>query len=375
MRTLQRVLAHEVLTRLRERQHLVVAPCSGEALCEEVAAIIAGALPAMPQLDEPRSAHLTAKQQGQLGNRSADAAVESLSEKITAQLMSSDHVDDIYADDRVIRRDALRAIRTTLLSYMRGEIDASDDRQAESEFDVRLDSLGYVVASASRRLDNDLLVDALERAAALVGGELLALDRERNTALFQLLGGAAVGRLALEEAITEELTQLVRSDRVALPRLEQVLRIEDGTSDEPGFVEAIERAVEFVRRRTGCYPTCSIVDAHTLVATLTPLSDEAAEHCEGHFESFVVALESELAAIDGGAPPSSLDRGLEAAAQDRASQTRARSSASRSQPARSSPATTRARTSSRSPRRPSAQPRTSGAPPRSRGARPAKKKA
>jgi hypothetical protein len=301
MLTLPRVLADGVLEALRALDHVVVAPESRDALCKEVEAIIAPKLGAItPHLGvelEVRGEVTTT-----FGHERADEAVEAMVGLITERLMSSDHVDDIFAEDHVIRRDAFRAIRDILLGYIRGVV-AVDDRP-EDRFEVPLASLGYLVEAVSRRLDEDLLRDALERSAASVGGSLLVLDVATNVASFDVPGGAALGRLAVEEAITQHLGALAHADLVELPRIEQVLELAAGSARVPGFEDALQRSEARVRRLCGCVATCTIIDDRTVVATLTPLSEDSAQSAEEHFSLFLSVLEGELAGLDGAIPSS-----------------------------------------------------------------------
>ncbi|HZO13099.1 MAG TPA: hypothetical protein VFB62_07565 [Polyangiaceae bacterium] len=331
MRTLQRVLASGVLDALRARAHVQVAPESGEALRDEVEAIIAPALRSIrPQLSDG----------GHRVLRDGDArdAVESVVERIAQQLMESDHIDDIYADDRVIRRDAFRAIRDILLGYIRGEVDVDEDSEKEN-FDVRLDGLGYLVATASRLLEEHLLTEVLDRAAAATGARLADYDPSRYAATFARVGGAEAGRLAIEEAITEELALLVDADVVILPGMQQVLEVAFGNSSQEGFEAAIERAIARIQRQVTCVASCSIVDMRTIVACLTPLSDDAAERTEEHFGSFLSMLEEELSSLEGEAstesqrPRSPARRKTSASA--RATKKGTRRSTPKSAPARS----------------------------------------
>jgi hypothetical protein len=295
MRTLQRVLADSVLDALRSRDHVVVAPASDDALRNEVEAIIAPALGSItPHLGDNS---VTNEKSTTFGHDIADDAVEAMIERITEQLMESDHVDDIFAEDRVIRRDAFRAVREILLAYIRGDIEIDEEFDTSTGFEVRLDSLGYLISTATRRLDEVLLVDSLERAAASVGGALMSYEASRNTGTFALVGGAEVGRLALEEAIAEEIVGLVGAELVELPGIQQVLEVEYGSCDQEGFGDGLERAAARTQNHTGCAATCAIVDERTIVATLTPLTEDAAEGAEEHFNFFLSALEDELAAV------------------------------------------------------------------------------
>ncbi len=297
MERLQRVLATGVLEALRTREHVLVSPASSDALCDEVEAIIAPAIEDLTQ-------HLTPPRRPRAKKR-ADA-VESVVDRITARLLESDHVDDIFASDRTIRRDAYRAIRDILLGYIHGEIEVAE--AARDDFRVQLASLGYLVQLVSSRVAFEVLCQALERAATSVGAHLVCVDTATATATFDLPGGAEVGRLAIEEAISEELVSLIEAEMIELPHVEQVLELDPHTSAAPGFAEAIARAEARTRSETGCAATCQLVDERTLIATLVPLSNDGVDRSEELFSRFVATLEEELSAVPGSEAPPPTDK-------------------------------------------------------------------
>ena len=331
MQRLQRVLASSVLRALRARDHVEISAASADAITDEMEAIIAPALDditphlnevgeAMNTIDTGRFARAdldlaasveaardsSAREGAKSGKTNGPSAMAQrrgkalrlMVDNITERLLESDHVDDIHADDEVLRRDAFRAIRKILFRYIRGDLDVEDDvPDEETSFTVALERLGYVVFTVSERLDPAMLEDALERAAAASEGELLWLDATSFVAAFDTPGGAEVSRLTLEEAITEELVGLVDSELVELPCIEQLLELDRETCLAPGFEEAVERAEARIRAESGSMATCARVDEHTVVATFTPLSEDAAERADEHFASFLGALEHELSQL------------------------------------------------------------------------------
>src|SRR5687767_7965251 len=121
MLTLPRVLADGVLEALRALDHVVVAPESRDALGKELEAIIAPQLGSItPHLGA--DVEVRGEVTSTFGHERADEAVEAMVALITERLLQSDHVDDIFAEDHVIRRDAFRAIRDILLGYIRGVV-------------------------------------------------------------------------------------------------------------------------------------------------------------------------------------------------------------------------------------------------------------
>lgn len=329
MQRLQRVLASSVLRALRARDHVVISAASADAITDEMEAVIAPALDditphlsevseamntidtgrfARADLDLDASVKAARAKSGAdpLGERRAPSglarrrgkALRVMVDRITERLLESDHVDDIHADDEVLRRDAFRAIRKILMRYIHGDLDVEDDMpDEETSFTVVLERLGYVVCAVAERLDPAMLEEALERAAASSEGELLWLDARSFVAAFDTPGGAEVSRLTLEEAITEELVGLVDTELVELPCIEQVLELDHVTCAAPGFADAVERAGARVRAESGSMASCAPIDDQTIVATFTPLSEDAAERADEHFASFLSALEHELSEL------------------------------------------------------------------------------
>jgi len=307
MQTLQRVLADGVLKALEAREHVLVAPGGGEALLDEVESIIAPTLPSI-------TPHLTPTQQvlgevtSTFGDDAADEAVEVLVDSIAERLMESDHVDDIFAEDRLIRRDAFRAIREILRRYVAGDLDVADDEAADT-CNISLDELGYVVSTVAQLAEEGLLRSALESAAAAASVKLCSLDAQQRQAVFELPDDSADSRLALEEAITEELVDLVDSDLVELPSVEQILQLSSGITTHPGFEDALVAAARDAQQRTNCAAACTVVDRQTVLATLTPLSEDDARSSDAHFAYFIDALERSLAGLSGSADRAAAEGG------------------------------------------------------------------
>lgn len=114
MPSLQRLLATSVVETLERRLHLTVAAGGTDALGAELERIVTDTLQTMaPALapDDPAVADV-ARQRGILSG---------LAKRLSHQVLVSDHVDDIFADDRTLRRDTLRALHETLERLNRGE--------------------------------------------------------------------------------------------------------------------------------------------------------------------------------------------------------------------------------------------------------------
>lgn len=304
METLEHVLASGVLIALREREYVAVLPEAEDALRDELVAVITPSLTSIEKnlnAERSRKRPGRAVRQGSLGHGHTEEQVVDLVEIVTDRLMESDHVQDIYAEDRLIRRDVLRAIRGILLAYLRGEVVLEADRSLEN-FDVILPELGYVVRGVCERADPNTIHDALVVAASACAGRLCSLDSSRGVAMFELPGGAEAGRLALEEAITEEMMSLVRAGVVPLPSIEQLLEISPDIPLLPGFSAAVERAETRTRHSTGCDASCRLLDDTTVLVSITPLSAEAADEAQDHFERFLGLLEQALNALASATP-------------------------------------------------------------------------
>jgi hypothetical protein len=295
MLTLQRVLAGSVVQALESREHVLVAPGSNDALQLELERIIA---PALPTITPHLSPHheLVGEITSTFGHDAADDAVETMVDEIAEHLMESSHIDDIFAEDRLIRRDSFRAIRVILMRYIAGDIEVEPEQPDDDCRIIVLDSLGYVVANVAQLADPTVLGAALARAADAVGVQLLELDAAERRATYSL-GDEVEGTLALEEAITEELVDLVESEVVELPSIEQILQLSEELTRHDRFSECISAAVKRTRQRSGCAVACTVVDASTLLATLTPLSEEEASNAEAHFGAFIEELEAALTVL------------------------------------------------------------------------------
>lgn len=309
MEKLERVLAVGVLDVLRERAHVVIAPGRRDALRDELEAIIAPALGALePYLSSNSAGGLRRSESGKtIGRRlergRAHELMNQLASEVADKLLESDHVDDIFASDNVIKRDAHRSLRARLMGYVRGELLDVERLDDEGAVLVPLLELGYLVCEVSRRLDLDMLRDALERAAATAGGRLVNLTRGR-VGHFDLPGGAEAGRLALEESITHELVALIEAELVELPSVEHVLELADGDCLSEEFEMALERALMRTRTQYDCAVQCVSVDAHTVIVTLTPLSEHSSEHVDRVLSAFMIALEEELSTRASSGPES-----------------------------------------------------------------------
>ena len=284
MERLERALASGVLDVLLERNHVVLAPTRAAALRDELEALIAPAV--MPLANSARAGGGDKELTDRVAHQLADRVLE------------SDHVDDIFASDQTIRRDARRVLDRLLVGYRRGELEVEriegEGQDSSQNVTVPLLDLGYVVAEVSKRLEFGMLNDALDRAAATVSARLNSLTRGR-VAVFELQPDAdSSNHLALEEAVTEELVALIEAELVELPSLEQVLELAEVDCMSPAFGRAIQRSVIRTRAEYDCVAHCVSIDDNNVIATLTPQSEHAADHAGDAFTMFLQTLEEEL---------------------------------------------------------------------------------
>ncbi|MBI4701965.1 MAG: hypothetical protein HY744_12575 [Deltaproteobacteria bacterium] len=319
MATLQRLLADSVLGALQAREHVLVAAGSAGALRSEFEDIIA---PALAEVTPHLAAqHIDGEVTSTFGTEAADEAVERVVEQLAAQLMRSDHVDDIFADDRIIRRDGFRAIRDLLRRYAAGALEIDEAGPGCGPVEVSLAELGYVVASAARAAPAPTLRAALERAGERAGAPLAAVSGNRGRASFAAGERSAEIGLALREAITEELVDLVGSRAVELPHRDRLVPVPEGLGAQPRLAAILGEVCARTERVTGCEACCAPVDAQTLCATLTPLCTPDAERVDGHLAHFVRAIETaiaDLASCEDPRPPAPLRLGAGSAGAGRA---------------------------------------------------------
>jgi hypothetical protein len=311
MATLERLLAQAIVDALVARELVLLHDGAQASLRKELASLVAPRLPSITQRLGPGRARAR-DVASTFGDETVDEDVERLVDEVRARLMESNHVDDIFGDDHLIRRHAFVAVRDVLYRYTRGELAVDESEEPPGSWIVALERLGYLAAVVVERADPEALRAALARAAESVGAKLATYDATRRSACFRPPRRASGARLRLEEAITEELLELVDSDAVELPSVEQALEVPAEIARHPGLQAALERAARETQLRTGCATVCTMVDERTLLASLTPLTDEDAERADEHFNSFVDALERALGVLDeartSAPPPASQER-------------------------------------------------------------------
>ncbi len=297
MQTLERLLAGRVLEALEAQEHIIVTPGGTDALLDEVAGIIAPTAAALkPRRQSPPRTATAAV--AHAATDEADPTLAAMVDEIAERLMDSDHVDDIFADDRVIRRDAFRAAHDALRRYAEQRVELDDGNGSSSTWTARLGDMGYLVSTVVQRAEPSLLVEALQSSAATVGARFLGLDVADCSADFDLNGASANTKLALEEAITERMDALVAAGLVELPCVDQLLKLPRGVRTRPGFQDALAEVAAQVREHTGCEVAWALIESQTLLATLTPFTDEQADSADEHLDYLLAELSRALSALE-----------------------------------------------------------------------------
>lgn len=266
------MLSMSVVDALKAQGHILVVKGGATALGRELEELMAPRLLRIVPRIEPL-ATVGGEVTSTFGSESIDDEVEELVGELTAALMDSDHVEDVFAEDNVIRRDIFRSLRDGLL---RAPLEG--DSAVEEQVHVRLDTLGYVAATVSKLGSVAVMREALGRAAELVQAHFTAYSAEDRAATFLLEDGDPDGRLELEEAIADELTDLVEAGIVDLPTLERTIDL--GRALAPAEHRALAPRIDAAGQQTilrgGCVASWEMADARTLAVSFTPLSDQDA---------------------------------------------------------------------------------------------------
>lgn len=233
------------------------------------------------------------------GKEAVDDAVEQIVAELTRTLMDSDHVEDVFAEDNVIQRDIFRVVRDALLH----RDDEGGDEDDEVPIRVRLDTLGYVASTVSKLASASMLRETLERAADAVLARLIAYNAPTQEATFVLEGGGPDQRLEIEEAVADELSELVDDGLIELPTIERRIELErETTARERSAARArIELAAVKTIMRSGCAAAWEFVDPRAVKVTFTPLSEQDALD----IDPYIPAFARELAAIFATGAPTS----------------------------------------------------------------------
>jgi len=300
-RNLSRRVAASVVEALKANGHILVVKGGSEALVRELDALMAEQLTQVSPGVTPRA--VVGEVTSTFGDEAIDEAIEDMVGTLAKALMDSDHVEDVFAEDNVIRRDVFRVVRDTLLQIS-GDTEEPEE-EAAGPISVRLDTLGYVASTVAKRADDETLRDALERAALAAEGQLASYDKARREALFKMSGGDPDGRLELEEAVADELTDLVDMGLVELPSIERRFELsrELGAAERTSLKPRIDAVASRTLMRAGCAASWEFADGRALQVTLTPLSEQDARGAEQHAALFAREIDALL--TEAPSPPSS----------------------------------------------------------------------
>jgi hypothetical protein len=305
-------LATSIVDALKAQGHILVVKGGSTPLIRELDEEMASHLDAIVARIVPRDA-VGGEVTSTFGNEAADEAVEELVEALTRTLMDSDHVEDVFAEDNVIQRDIVRIFRDTLLR--REEIEPDDDD--EQPFRVRLDTLGYVASTVGKRAAVPMLLKAMEHAAADAQAQFASYNPQIREATFLLKNGGPDRGLELEEAVADQLSDLVDEGLVELPTIERTFTLSrDTTARERALARPrVEVAAAKTIFRSGCAATWELTDPRTVRVTFTPLSEHDASEVDQYMPQFArdviaifakpIATESMEAARSEPRPPPS----------------------------------------------------------------------
>lgn len=340
--TLSRRMAAAVLTALKGDGHVLVERGSEGAVVRELDGLLAPILPRL--VARATRSVVSGEVTSTFGDEATDEAVEELVEELREAIVENDHVEDVFAEDRELERAIFRALRDGLLDAAR-----SDDAEEEARvpISVRLDTLGYVAATAARRAEAAVVRAALERAARQADGELEQFEPTSRVALFAMATEDPDQRLEVEEAVADELMSLVTEGAVELPTIDRTVGI--GRELNPVEWRAVRPRIEAVAKRltaaTGVPASWRPIGSDSIRLSCTPLSEKDADligEIATAFQRDVAAMlgtgdtaprsvratttsppedaapPSKRAAREGSAPPASKRAGSDAPASKRA---------------------------------------------------------
>ncbi len=293
-----RRLAVAVVEALKAHGHILVVKGGGEALVRELSQLMMEPVVMVAPRLGPR-VPLFGEVTSTFGHEDSDEIVEEMVKSVTHALMESDHVDDVFAEDNVIRRDVFRVARDTLLAPLPPEEEPDDE--GEGAISVRLDELGYIAKAVAIRADAGTLREALERAAESVDAQLEGYEPTTREAVFAAPGGGPDRRLELEETVADELADLVEVGIVELPTVER--EVDLARPVDVAERKALRPRIDVISTRTlirsGCAVTWEHDGASRIKVTFTPLSDHDARELDQHLAAFARDVNAMLAESAG----------------------------------------------------------------------------
>jgi hypothetical protein len=286
-RNLSRTLSTNIVDALKAQGHILVVKGGALALARELEDLMSPRIAEILPGIQPVSL-VGGEVTSTFGHEVIDETVEEIVSNLTRVLMDSDHVEDVFAEDNVIRRDIFRALRDGLLRPVQDSSPGADEPAVR----VELDTLGYIAATVSKLATPKALREALSRAAEMAMAAFMAYQPEDRVATFVLQDDDPDGRLELEEAIADELTTLVQEGTVDLPTIER--RVDLGRALAPAEQRAarawIDAAGKHALLGAGCVAAWELDGGRAIRLTFTPLSDQDAQDVEQHLAAFAREL-------------------------------------------------------------------------------------
>jgi len=222
-------------------------------------------------------------------------ALTLLAATIARTLLSSEHLEDVFADRTVVEREIFDA---AVVAFE--EASAAERAQV---IQVEIDLLGYVAATAGKLASEEDLIEAFERAADSLGIKLSSYESETRQATFVPRDSTCPDvRLELEEAVADELAALVMQGVVRLPVIERIRPLvhQVSSSHRPHLLQVIDRVARKTFRRTGCSVRWELPDDRSIRVVFTPLSEQDARDVDTYIADFTSEVDYILS--DVGAP-------------------------------------------------------------------------
>ena len=125
--SLARRIAASVLTALKSEGHILVERGGMDAVVREVTTLLAVPLPRL--VARAARAPVSGEVTSTFGDEATDEAVEELVEELREAIVESEHVEDVFAEDRELDRSIFRLMRDLLLEASVTEEEEVKQRQ------------------------------------------------------------------------------------------------------------------------------------------------------------------------------------------------------------------------------------------------------
>ncbi|AKT35957.1 uncharacterized protein CMC5_000690 [Chondromyces crocatus] len=298
-RSLRHRLSTNIVEALRARGHIAVVRGGTAALARELEDRLVDDLDALTaKLDPFQGAEIEATTW--VDDTAVDEHVSALLASLARTIFSSEHVEDTFAEEPLLESEILRSLREALHGTGAGH---EPDRRDEGPARLRLDNLGYLAAMVATRAPLPALRAALERAAQSVGCKLNAYEPDAHEATFSLSESTfsitvadPESRLDLEQAVADELADLVSADVVSLPTLKREIQLSPAlpAARLAALRPRIDAAAARILRQGGCSATWSLEDDQRLLVAITPLSDKDASDVGQRAALFAAEIQAML---------------------------------------------------------------------------------